>query len=218
LGDATQERRTLPRHWWFIFAGLIALFALAVTAQASGSQSVGDTDCNGQINAVDALRILRHSAGLSSATVDECGAIGNRPASLYWFSRSHGGAVFFYAPGLSCHQTGFFNYQVFCTHASGGWGLDCVTSGDRTDCTHTQDGAFTCDRNFCNGSVWTGNCTGTFPDQCERSDGFGVRTATCAWSINDTDTAEVAQCNYGAASFECTHSTSNTVLFWDCGG
>ena len=208
----------LSRTITLVAVTLIALISVATIGQTVGTQSVGDTDCNQQVNAVDALRILRHSAGLPNTTFDDCGAIGNQPASVYWVD-DRGAAIYIYSPNLSCQQTGFTEFQVHCTNPVEGWGLDCTTSGNTLACVHSQDGAFNCADSstlgtVCNGSVWSGGCgnevSGTV--QCQRTDGFGVRTANCVWS------GYTASCTFQAASFDCTRSDGNGVLLWTCSG
>ena len=62
-----------------IAALVVVVAAVATTAltSASGTDIAGDVDCNGQVNPVDSLHLLRHDAGLQVNQPPGCPLIGS---------------------------------------------------------------------------------------------------------------------------------------------
>jgi len=63
--------------------GVVAVLGLLDTKTAGATQSnvFGDVDCDGSVNAVDALKILRQNAGLPLTQTQPCPSIGSTPTA-----------------------------------------------------------------------------------------------------------------------------------------
>ena len=59
---------------WVLVAGLAVL---ALVSRSEAEDLWGDVDCNGEVNSIDALEILRYAAGLR-----EAGCVAETPG--YW--------------------------------------------------------------------------------------------------------------------------------------
>lgn len=66
-----------------LVAGVLAgTWGAAATPDATDSRASGDVDCNGQVDAVDALRVLRYVAGLPNSLPPGCPPIGPTPSPV----------------------------------------------------------------------------------------------------------------------------------------
>jgi hypothetical protein len=98
----------------FVALGLVAGLALASAPwiareqiDAAQPSVVGDVDCDGVVNAVDALKLLRHNAGLPVAQTDPCQEIGSSIGTTTYFKSqdfSHDCPDAFCTSTLLCNQ------------------------------------------------------------------------------------------------------------------
>ncbi len=238
-GDASCDG-----HVNSIDAAVILQYSAGLLHQL-GCSGNADVNGDGHTNSLDSALILQYAAGLlthlgPSATPPRPTASDTTPTTtaeplpspgLYWVDcRVFCRLVL--APDVTCVQTppAHAVSTVVCSSASGGWEMNCSTSGvptpPRLDCLNSRDGAFYCvpsaDRTSggCQGDAWFGSCNAEAPDpsstqlHCWRTDGTETSTVDCqiTYGADQTEPTATYSCESQGTAFSCELQDATGML------